>query len=530
MACADGLGCVTCVPGSHQCIDAMTSEECAPDGMSWLPDEICDTVQGTMCDMGGTGECLGPCSPASLGNSYIGCDYYPVVMAGNWESTPWPFNFAVIVSNVGTTDASVTSTRGATVVDNRVVPSGTAAVINLPWVPELAVSDINNASDTVLVQDGAYRVRSDQPVTVYQYNPLEYQLPVSCTNSGQIFPSSPCFAYANDASLLLPVNVWGQEYYVVSRNHWVPSQAPQFDLPGQFTVVASQDGTTVTMTGSPTSGYTSVGAGVQSDGSGTVVLNEGDALEVFTERNGSSEFNSSDLTGIHLVSDKPVEVFGGHKCTNVPANVSACDRLEESLLPLAAVGRTYIVAAPQNTVGGVNSQVVRIVGTEPGTTLTYNPPIAGAPTAIANAGEYVELAPNTASYEVSSNNKIIVSQYMRSQGNVGDPPGDPSMAMAVPVEQYRGDYLIHAPLSFDQNWVNITAPAGASITVDGTAVTGFAPIANGFELARVQLIDNATGTHSIVSQGATFGVSVYGYGDFTSYWYPGGLDLNVVPQ
>ena len=27
-----------------------------------------------------------------------------------------------------------------------------------------------------------------------------------------------------------------------------------------------------------------------------------------------------------------------------------------------------------------------------------------------------------------------------------------------------------------------------------------------------------------------FGVQVYGYGQYTSYWYPGGQNLDIVPQ
>ena len=27
-----------------------------------------------------------------------------------------------------------------------------------------------------------------------------------------------------------------------------------------------------------------------------------------------------------------------------------------------------------------------------------------------------------------------------------------------------------------------------------------------------------------------FGITVYGYGQYTSYWYPGGLDLNTIIQ
>jgi hypothetical protein len=43
-------------------------------------------------------------------------------------------------------------------------------------------------------------------------------------------------------------------------------------------------------------------------------------------------------------------------------------------------------------------------------------------------------------------------------------------------------------------------------------------------VARVQLGNSGNGNHQI-SAPQPVAISVYGYGDYTSYWYPGGLDL-----
>ena len=49
-------------------------------------------------------------------------------------------------------------------------------------------------------------------------------------------------------------------------------------------------------------------------------------------------------------------------------------------------------------------------------------------------------------------------------------------------------------------------------------------------MARVPLNNNlGSGNHSITGDQG-FGISVYGYGVDTSYWYPGGLDLSIIPQ
>jgi len=54
------------------------------------------------------------------------------------------------------------------------------------------------------------------------------------------------------------------------------------------------------------------------------------------------------------------------------------------------------------------------------------------------------------------------------------------------------------------------------------AVTGFTPIGtSGYSVVTVQLSNAGDGNHEILGN-SSFGISVYGYGQYTSYWYPGG--------
>jgi len=105
------------------------------------------------------------------------------------------------------------------------------------------------------------------------------------------------------------------------------------------------------------------------------------------------------------------------------------------------------------------------------------------------------------------------------------------MALAVPIEQFRTQYLFHAPTTYETNYVDITAQVGGNVTLDGAPVTNWTPIGTtGWQLARVTPLNNGPlndGNHSITGD-MGFGISVYGYGMDTSYWYPGGLDLHQV--
>jgi hypothetical protein len=445
MACDPTLGCVVCVPNTGTC-NGDISMACRSDGQGFI-DVYCDPVQGISC--GPSGTCEGACAPASLGETYVGCDYWPTI-TGNMVSAQ--YDFAVAVSNTTNLPTEVTIDGGAlTVPDVFTVAANSVSIRRLPWVAALKLcvgqswSNCNAAAshpNAALAAAGAYHLRSKVPVTVYQFNPLDYVKTGATENS-----------YTNDASLLFPSNAWRYDYYVAAWPHTASVS------PSLMAVTAYQDGTNVTIT---TRAATTAAGGAPAFTAGVpqmVTLNKGDVIELGTA--------AADLTGSRVTSDKPVQVIGGHYCANVPDGFGYCDHLEESMFPVDALSNRYIVNAPAvTTIPNGKEEIVRIIATQAGTTLTYDPPQAGAPTTIANAGDFVEIARQAASYMITANHKVMVAQLMEGSSVAGG-TGDPAMALAVPIEQYRSYYLFHAPTNYLTNYVDITAPMGATVTLDG---------------------------------------------------------------
>ena len=490
-ACAPGLGCVACVPGAYACVGD-TSQRCADDGTGYIDDAECDPLQGLACAPE-SGRCEGAC--ASLGDaSYIGCDYYPVVTAqlDNFiDDNP----FAVAVANASAEVAEITVTRGDDEVMAFDVAPGSVEVAQLPWVDALVLGN----GPSVVAKAGAYRLRSTAPVTVYQYNPLQADI-------------------TNDASLMLPVNTWTGRYVVVA---WPFLKS--LGNAGFFSVTASQDGTTVTVTPPGGGTPTQAGGGVNAQGAGVVALDAGDVLQVFVADGG-------DPTGARVAADKPVQVVAGHECTQVPIGTSACDHLEESMFPVETLAKEYLVVPPVQVpdVAKEKAVVVRIVAAEDDTTLTFEPDQPAAKQ-LAKAGDFVELPPSVAKYAVKSDKRVVVAEYMVGQGG-GYGQSDPAMVLAVPSAQYRDDYLFFAETGWSANYVDIVAPVAAKVEVDGAPVAGFQPIgATGYALAHVKLSNAGDGVHR-VSADQKVGISVYGVLNYGSYWYPGGLDLELIPQ
>ena len=512
-ACSAVLGaCTTCVPNAATC-SGNVAHECTADGAGFV-DEVCDPLKGETCDP--TQGCTGPCSEKALGLSYIGCDYYPTV-TGNIVGND--FDFAVAISNTSANIATITIDGGALTTPQTVmVQPGKLVVQKLPWQTALKLCNdpetptlsggCQGADPTPvgMVAKGAYHLRSDNPITVYQFNSLEYSL-----------PAQNLFSYSNDASLMLPTNVWRTGYFTAA---WEGIAAIN---PSEMAITADADNTMVTIT---SRAATAAAGGVPALTPGTpasVMMMAGDVIELISD---------GDLTGTKVDSTSPVQVIGGHYCADVPDNIGACDHIEESMFGVDTLGTNYIITAPAVTsIPNGKVEVVRIIATQAGTTLTYNPPQASAPTTIANAGDFVQISNTAASFQITASAKVLVAQYMEGQGAGGD-TGDPAMTLAVPVEQFRNSYLFHAPVTYDSNYVDVVAPAGATVMLDGSPVS-LSPIgATGFSLGRVQALGTGPamdGSHSITGDLA-FGITVYGYGQYTSYWYPGGLDLSNIVE
>ncbi len=503
--CVDGLGCALCEPGAAYC-DGEQVYECDEGGEPVELDE-CDPVQGLSCEQG---QCVGACAPGVLASDHRGCEFYPTVTATIVDEL---FNFAVTVVNTSELElANVQIERGGQVVAMGSVPVSGVKRFTLPWIPELK-SELGVDASTV-VEDGAYRLRSDVPVLVYQHNPYEYV-------------QGEDLAMTGDGALLLPRHTWGNDYVVAGRNSWW-HEISLTELPGFYTVTASEDLTLVMLSPSATGQTVLGGDGVMPGGNGVVTLDRGDVLQVYSAGTQSNP-SPSDLTGTGIMATAPVQVIGGHMCTYVPYYIGACDHLEEAMPPKTTLDTTYVVAAPAGADRNAKQRprVVRIIATEPETTLLYTPAIDGAPAKIDEVGDYVEIAPTQADFVVEASKPVVVAQYMVGK-NYDQGGGDPAMLITTGLQQYRDSYHFAIPDDFPLNFVTIIAPSSADVQLDDVVVTTFNLITGtDYRVARVAVTPQANGRHSIVST-MPIGVNVHGYGPETSYWYPAGADLKDI--
>jgi hypothetical protein len=464
--------------------------------------------------------------------SYMGCEAWPTPVANAVWST---FDFAVVVANAGEIAAEVTIDRAGQSVAKATVPPNGLSKIYLPWVKELKGADSDHCGSvlsalpqSVRVDGGAYHLKSSRPVTVYQFSALEYA-PVGGPPQKD-WTSCPgylgcngidCYSYTNDASILFPTAALSGTYRVTG----IPSGTGN----AYFAITATKDGTNVKVRLSGTARVLK-GKGIPEtveNGTLTFTMNAGDVVELAAPQ------GATDLSGSLVDADKPVQVIAGHPCQSVPAGIPACDHLEQSVAPAQTLGKHYFVAQPTGPYGGIPGHVVRLYGNVDGTTLTYP---RGAPKnapAKIDAGEVVDLGVVDQDFEIIGDHELAIATFMMG-GQALDPStgqGDPSQSIVVPVEQFRSKYVFLAPDDYDTSWVDAIAPMGATLTLDGAPVAQVPKeigTGSGFGIARIRLEQGAHKGAHVLEGSAPFGIQVVGYGKFTSYQYPGGLDLKPI--
>jgi hypothetical protein len=521
----DGGG--QCARGQARCnpTDPQQTQQCAPDGSGWVDGATCESNAGQTC---AAGHCQDRCASNTL--SYLGCEYWPTVTANSQLQDGFPF--AVAVANPQTYTVRVRIT-GGTLADAviRTVAPGEVATIELPLVPALVQNGTRSldgfeVARSALVTHGAYRLRTDGPVAAYQFNPLTFR----ATQMGR-----EVFSYTNDASLLLPTRALTGHYIVATRDNWQAHGSPDRSrwVLGGFAAVVGVDpnaeGTRVTVRlRAAVSAGTSVAA-ANADTTQTYNLRQGDVLQLL------GALADEDLTGTVIESDHPVAVFTGHDCTNVPATRVACDHLEEQLLPSATWGRRYAITQPRLR-GPSEPYRVRLVAQRAGVRYEFDgiapPPECGG---TYDLGQHCEFE-TTGNFVVAGNQPFLAVAFMVGQDEKlpeCNAPGsdrnaacmgDPAMVTGVPIDQFRHAYDFLVPDTYGVNMVNVVVPIDAQVSLDGAPVTGdAAPVGS---THRVFFVPIAPGPHHIEAVGsAAVGVTVYGIARYTSYMYPGGLDL-----
>ncbi len=97
------------------------------------------------------------------------------------------------------------------------------------------------------------------------------------------------------------------------------------------------------------------------------------------------------------------------------------------------------------------------------------------------------------------------------------------MTPLIPVKQYRNDYIFYVPETYEYQYVNVLAPLGTNLTMDGNPVTSPLSSIDG-TFGKVIVNIAQPGNHRI-SGDQPFGIIGYGYAWATSYSYAGGLNL-----
>ncbi len=551
-ACDPGLRCVLCRPGSRRC-EGTVSMFCAADGSSWVSGRDC-AEWGSTC--GGDGYCADACGEAEASRSNVGCEYWPTPLANTGELDGSTFDYRVVVANPNDTPASLRVTRSGAEVWTGTIEAQGLLEVPLPWIDGQSFAIGEGSWQSLVVAGGAYRLTSDVPVIVSQFNPFEYNV-------------GGTYSYTNDATLLLPSHVLTGDYFATS---YVPlsrrtgsegfggGDTSTIRYPGYVAIVGiSPEPTTVEVT---PAGDVAAGGGGRIPASGrgagfVLTLAQGEVAHVAAaappecsesrpgynrERDCESTpfgeicdlFDTCsevghDLTGTRIAADRPVAVFGGHTCAYVPYTAQACDHLETQMPPVQSWGREY-VSAPMGagTTGGRN--LVRVVAAFDGTSVTVTPPQGGVSGGTLSRGEYLELFA-TSPFQVSATHAVQVTQYLLGQ-YASDPPaerGDPAMTVLVPSEQYRSDYTFILPTSYNtgtngQNYLMVVRPPGLALTLDGSAASASWQMVGGREIGIITLDG---GTHRI-SATDPFGLVAYGLGSFTSYATPAGLNLEQI--
>jgi hypothetical protein len=321
-----------------------------------------------------------------------------------------------------------------------------------------------------------------------------------------------------DAFVSLPDDVLTNRYIVLAYpNGWSDfgGGTGEYDMPSQFAIVGTEDGTTVRITPSARLNF-------RNDSTFTIALDRG---EVFNGQATIGEYQ--DVSGTEIRSNKPVAVFAGNRRASVPLRVGNFrDHLVEQMPPLEVWGKEAVVTPHYPiTPSSTDTAVVRVLAAFDNTRWQ----IDGVDQTPLQHAASVEI-PLTRAMFITASDPILVAQYEHSSRYdfASEPqPGDPFMMLVPPTEQFFNEYVFQSvddPEFLDTaHFVNIVIPTSSisSLVLDGRpVVASWTPVPKpGYSYTQLRL---APGSHKI-SADSSFGIYAYGFGVASSYGYPGGM-------
>ncbi len=309
--------------------------------------------------------------------------------------------------------------------------------------------------------------------------------------------------HSTDGYLALPTRTLGTDYLLADY----PDKS-------QAVFVATEDDTVVNLV-SPRDLVFVPNVEVAAGDTHSVTLQKGQTYHLL-------EYTAA-LSGVSVTSNKPIAIFSGGTCSNVPTNFGFCDHLVEQLSPVKYWG-TEFMSLPLAT--RFKGDTFVVVASVDNTQIKINGDIL---TEI-NRGEWIEKIIDEPGV-ISANHPIMVNQFSNGSSYdlelTGNATKDPFMMLLPAKEHFLKRYTFATPnVYIIDNFVNVILPVEglATLVLDGVEVdtSQFVQIGNsnwwGMQLPV------SVGSHTL-SAGVPFGAAIYGFGDFESYGYAGGMLL-----
>lgn len=424
-----------------------------------------------------------------------GTDFWFGFMEGrNYNSNHY---LQLVVSSSFNATFKLSYGTAGTVLGTYMVPANSSYPIKIDWTTLESLG-----SETV--ENKGIHLTSDNPVNVYALN------------------------YDNlsaDVAVIYPTESVGKEYLVMCYTPHVDENNGQYwnGRNSEFLVVATEDATQVEITPTVlTAGNKPAGVPF------SVTLNRGQSYQVQSLNRELPD--QGDLTGTSVSASKPVAVYSGNLATSVPRTepVNAWDHLFEQMPPLYSWGLEYYTVP----LLGREADRYRILASQDGTTVQVD----ALGTYQLDRGEFEEIVlTKSQATRIIADKPILVAQFSQSQ-SVDDLQGDPSMIILSSTAQRKNNVTFEAYSlpTIISHYVNIVSHTSqvTNLRLDGKT---FASLGYSFQsfpgsaYSFVQLPLTA-GTHTLLNTDPDQGflAYVYGFGNYESFGYGVGFNLNVV--
>lgn len=378
---------------------------------------------------------------------------------------------------------------------NFTVAANDVTLISLPTAAETQGSEA--------IRNTGVHIQADMPISIYAHQYANFR---------------------SEASVILPVESIGNEYYAMSYFGYGDQQAI---YPSEFLLVASEDQTTITYrVADGTRGGAAAGS------SKTIVLDQGQSYQV-----QSAEGLSGDMTGSWISGDKDFVVMSGARWTEVPLSCGTRDNLYEQMYPVSTWGRQFVSVLSKDA----SFDYLRVMASQNNTQVFVDNAIV----ATLNAGEFYGFNNSKSAVFIRGSKPLLVAQFnIGNNCNSFSNLGDPSMVLLNAVEQTRDSVTLYSSRfeNIDLNYLNIVTRTESTVDddiyLDGNLISGatnvFTPLTSNPDFSYASLQVNS-GSHSIFTDGCGVIVTAYGYGQAESYAYAGGasfreINLNPIPE